>query len=77
MQKGKLWWCKTWFSICSKHQSYDPDCSLCNIGTWKNNYKLKISKIINRIIPGVWKWWMNSFYPKTDFESFKHEKKSD
>ena len=49
MTKGKLWWKKEWYSICSRHQEYDKYCSICQCGTWENVWKLEISKIYFRI----------------------------
>lgn len=44
-----------WYSICSRHQEYDEQCKLCNIGSWHNIYLLKICNFIYFTLPIILK----------------------
>ncbi len=48
-----------WFSICSRHAVYDENCKMCNTGSWKNAIKYKISLLIYKLFPSLWRWWAN------------------
>lgn len=48
-----------WVSICSKHQSFNEDCNLCQTGSWSNNWKMNISEIVYNLAPNFWRWWIN------------------
>lgn len=56
---GKLWNKKRWFSFCSKHAEYDKNCLICQGGTWTNVWKHNIEKVIYKISPRFWMWWVN------------------
>jgi len=57
--KGHLFWRKEFYSMCSKHQINNPDCSLCKNGRWCNVWKQHVSHIIFMIAPELWRWWVN------------------
>lgn len=57
--KGFLFWKKRWYSLCSKHQTYDKDCYLCHTGTWENTWIIFIGNIIFKISPDLWIHWHN------------------
>ena len=46
MQPKKLLY--KWYSICSRHQQYDENCELCNIGHWVFIPGIFFSKIFPR-----------------------------
>lgn len=48
-----------WFSICSRHAIYDENCKMCNTGSWNNAIKHKISSLIYKLFPSLWRWWAN------------------
>jgi len=52
ISKGKLFWKKEWYSICSRHYIYNRNCNLCQTGSWRN----------------VWVAWFDGwFYKKFKF----------
>jgi hypothetical protein len=57
--RKKFIWKEQWFSICSMHFKHDEGCAMCNTGAWTNIFRWKIGKIIFKIAPNVWIWWMN------------------
>jgi len=59
MTKGKLFWKKEWFSICSIHHEFDADCHMCKVGSWNNIISYKIGGIIFKIMPNIWKYFKN------------------
>lgn len=59
MTKGKLFWKKEWFSICSIHHDFDPNCELCNIGSWHNIILYNIGLFIYKMMPDIWKFFKN------------------
>ena len=34
-------WQQDWYSICSRHHKYDPNCRLCQKGQWVNRPIIK------------------------------------
>jgi len=48
-----------WFSFCSRHQEYEENCDLCNMGTWESAITYKISSLIYKFFPSLWAWWVN------------------
>lgn len=56
---GRWWWRREWYSICSAHQSYDPNCATCQYGSWQNLWLLKCSYFFFWLCPPLWRWWAN------------------
>jgi hypothetical protein len=56
--KGKLFWKKEWYSICSIHRQYKEDCGMCNTGHYVNVWMNKISNFIFRNFPELWRWYV-------------------
>lgn len=52
-------WKQEWYSICSRHLHRDNTCNLCQVGSWENVWKLKLSQTIYKCCPNLWKWWKN------------------
>jgi hypothetical protein len=44
-----------WYSICSRHQNYDTDCTLCQKGGWVNHWGQFIGHIFFKLCPNLWK----------------------
>jgi hypothetical protein len=57
--KGRFFWKKIWFSICSMHFDYNEECSMCRAGNWTNVWEWKIGGAIHDICPRLWRWWVN------------------
>ena len=57
--RGKYFKKEIWFSYCSRHQEYNEDCNICNIGTWENVIHYKITSLIYKISPSIWRWLVN------------------
>lgn len=53
--KGKLFYKKEWYSICSLHKKPIPDCIMCNSGQWYNLLKRKIEICIYKFFPKLWR----------------------
>ena len=58
-EKGKFFWKKRWFSICSMHWDHDENCNMCNTGTWSNVWLSKISAWFFEHFPKLWIWYVN------------------
>ena len=48
-----------WYSICSRHYDYDPDCNLCQCGSWHNVWARMIDHQIYNHAYWLWHWWHN------------------
>jgi len=59
LHKGKGLFRKEFYSICSAHQHYDTNCHMCRTGVWHNIYKSKISNVIFKKVPSLWRGWFN------------------
>ena len=57
--RGKFLKKQIWFSICSMHAAYDENCNMCNHGSWENVIHYKISSVIYKFFPSLWRWWLN------------------
>ena len=55
---------QTWYSLCSKHQTYDPDCDTCKQGEWVNDIGHLLSYLLWKALPRVWLWWQNRKHTK-------------
>lgn len=49
----------TWFSICSAHRKYNPECNCCNAGSWVNDEKHELSGWLYKHDPKLWRKWAN------------------
>lgn len=57
--KGKFFWRKSWYSICSVHFNYKNDCGMCNAGSWHYDILSKIDGIIHDHWYSLWFYWHN------------------
>ena len=71
--KGFFIFKKRWYSMCSAHQEYQQDCTLCNVGSWKNILIGKIESIINKISPFLYKKIQS--YKKISLEQINEDKR--
>jgi hypothetical protein len=51
---------KTWYSICSIHQTHNKDCNMCDTGNWQNNFMLAISDWFHDHVYWLWCFWVNN-----------------
>jgi|AntAceMinimDraft_16_1070373.scaffolds.fasta_scaffold16553_3 hypothetical protein len=58
-EKGKFFWKKRWYSICSIHYEYNKECPMCNAGTWSNVWGTAISSFFCDHLYKLWFWWVN------------------
>jgi len=65
--KGKFFWKYKWYSICSMHYNHDPNCNMCNCGTWTNVWTHAIGSVIYKLFPSLWRWYMNLPFNKRNF----------
>ncbi len=68
--KGKLFWKKRWYSICSTHADYQEDCPRCNVGGWHNMWLLSISNFFHTHFWNLWFYWNNGRFPKGTYEDY-------
>lgn len=54
--KGKFFYKKRWFSLCSAHLQYNYECINCNTGTWKNVWRTNIEKVVFILSPKLYNW---------------------
>lgn len=64
-----------WFSICSRHGDHQEDCPLCNSGSWKNIYQLKLEKILYKRSWKLWFYYMNGHWPNGTYEDYTDMKR--
>lgn len=50
---------RAWYSICSRHQDYEPNCRLCNRGNWVFEPGAKVSRLALKLAPNLWRKWAN------------------
>lgn len=62
--KGRFLNKQKWISICSKHQTHDTECNLCNCGYWSNVWYGKMSGWVFDHYPKFWIWIMNTRFGK-------------
>ena len=48
-----------WYSICSRHRTYDESCNCCTAGQWKSRRALWWSGLFYRLCPWGWRLWVN------------------
>ena len=71
--KGKYFWKKEWYSICSIHHQHNEKCEMCNTGNWHN---VLLGNILNflyykiNIFYKIWQLWQK-FFGKLKFQSYK------
>lgn len=53
--RGRLLWKEGWFSICSIHSTHDENCHMCKQGVWANLTKNRISRMLYKLSPSVWR----------------------
>lgn len=73
--KGKYFWKKGWYSICSMHRDENDDCQMCQTGRWVNVCGYNVSSFIYGKWPNLWRWWANISWNKKRRMTF--EKKED
>lgn len=59
LTKGKYFWKKSWYSICSMHREHDETCNICKSGTWENNWLVVIDGFIHDHCYKLWYWNAN------------------
>ncbi len=52
-------WRQVWYSICSHHQPFDPECRLCKRGQWVNHWGNVLDGVFYKLTPKLWRWWAN------------------
>src|SRR6478736_1833567 len=57
-------WRYDWYSVCSKHRHHDPDCRLCDCGSWVNNWWHLAGSLVYKVAPNLWRWWANRPFMK-------------
>lgn len=65
--KGKFFWKKRWYSICSAHMVYDKDCPRCNVGGWHNLWGLAIGGFFHDHFYKLWFYYQNGNFPDHDY----------
>jgi hypothetical protein len=48
-----------WYSVCSRHQKYIPECLMCNVGDWENKDYHALEKWLYAKDPELWRVWTN------------------
>jgi hypothetical protein len=48
-----------WYSLCSRHRAYDPDCETCKAGEWQFIPKMWLDSLVFYTIKPLWSWWHN------------------
>ena len=48
-----------WYSICSGHFYFNPDCPRCQAGEWRNVWRHEIGHFVYTSSPDLWRWWAN------------------
>ena len=64
--RGRFWWKKEWYSICSGHEPDETKdtCPRCLTGTWVNVWSHFFGHIFYTLLPSVWRWWVNLEFNK-------------
>ena len=57
--RGRWLFRQEFYSICSMHFESQDDCNMCNAGSWKNVYAVKLSHILYKVSPSLWRLWAN------------------
>ena len=61
--KGKFFWKKRWYSICSAHVEYDENCPRCKVGAWHNMWGIAIDSFFCRYFYKIWFYRHNGCFP--------------
>jgi hypothetical protein len=77
ISKGKLFWKKEWYSICSMHYLYNRNCELCRTGHWRNTWLAFIETFFYKVTPKLWMWWVNRPSAKVRWGKFEKYKNPD
>lgn len=48
-----------WYSICSAHRDYHPDCPNCNVGHWVNDELHELDHWLYEHDQKLWRKWAN------------------
>lgn len=48
-----------WYSICSAHGTYNPDCGNCNAGRWVSDSERELSHWLWNYSQRIWRKWAN------------------
>lgn len=57
--RGKWFWKKRWYSICSAHKDHNKDCQLCKTGSWHNVWLGAIEGFFHDHIYWLWYFFVN------------------
>lgn len=52
-------WRQDFYSFCSAHRDEQPDCNVCQVGTWTNHWGHLMGRLFFKISPRLWQWWVN------------------
>ena len=66
--KGKYFWKKEWYSICSLHMEYQENCPLCNKGQWINVTRHWFNKLLYKYCYSLWFYNMNGRFPPKGYK---------
>lgn len=62
-KRRRKWWLWEWYSLCNRHwpgiRAPDPTCPQCRMGSWVFLPANVVSKVVYRIAPNFWRWWVN------------------
>jgi hypothetical protein len=64
-----------WYSLCSGHFEYDPDCDCCNAGQWINVWWIHIDGFLYKYFGSLWFWLHNNSFARHYGSSWKFLKK--
>lgn len=48
-----------WYSVCSAHRDYRPECNCCNAGHWVNDEFHELDRWLYEHNPKLWREWAN------------------
>lgn len=55
--QGRWLWRKEWYSICSCHFQHEPDCHMCQSGTWINVHTRMVDHWFFVHFQRLWIYW--------------------
>jgi hypothetical protein len=58
-ERGRFFWKKRFFSICSVHSRWEPTCKVCKHGSWMNVWQWRFEGVIFKLWPKLWIKWAN------------------
>lgn len=50
---------RAWYSLCSMHREYEPNCRLCNAGHWAFEPGARLGRLTFKLAPNLWRKWAN------------------